>query len=61
MVITKEMIEKELGYEINKFKLEPLYNDGECIGLSVCVEPKRKIEFLNITIKIENYERDGNN
>ena len=29
MEITKEMIEKELGYEINKFKLEPLYKDGE--------------------------------
>lgn len=52
MEITKEMIEKELGYEINKFKLEPLYIDGECVGLSVNVEPKRKLEFTNTTITI---------
>ena len=52
MEITKEMIEKELGHEINKFKLEPLYKDGECIGLNVIVEPKRKIEFINITMTI---------
>jgi hypothetical protein len=50
MEITKEMIEKELGYEINKFKLEPLYKDGECIGLNVKVEPKAKVEFINTTI-----------
>jgi hypothetical protein len=49
--ITKEMIEKELGYEI-KFKLEPLYVNGECVGLNVNVEPKRKLEFINTTITI---------
>ena len=54
MEITKEMIEKELGYEINKFKLEPLYKYGECIGLNVKVEPKRKLEFINTTITIGN-------
>ena len=52
MKITKEMIEKELGYEINKFKLEPLYENGKCVGLSVNVEPKRKLEFINTTITI---------
>jgi hypothetical protein len=52
MEITKEMIEKELGYEINKFKLEPLYKDGECIALSVNVEPKEKLEFIINTITI---------
>lgn len=52
MEITKEMIEKELGYEINKFKLEPLYKDGECIGLNVKVEPKKKLEFVITTITI---------
>jgi hypothetical protein len=52
MEITKEMIEKELGYEINKFKLEPLYKNGECIGLNVNVEPKGEVEFINITIAI---------
>jgi hypothetical protein len=52
MEITKEMIEKELGYEINKFNLEPLYENGECIGLNVKVEPKKKPEFINTTITI---------
>jgi hypothetical protein len=52
MEITKEMIEKELGYEINEFKLEPLNKDGECIGLSVNVVPKRKLEFINTKITI---------
>jgi hypothetical protein len=52
MEITKEMIEKELGYEINKFNLEPLYKDGECIGLNVNAEQKIKLEFINTTITI---------
>ena len=52
MEITKEMIEKEIGYEINKFKLEPLYENGKCVGLSVNVEPKRKLEFFITTITI---------
>jgi len=53
MEITKEMIEKELGYEINSFKLEPFYMNGECVGLSVGVEPKRRVEFIAMTITIE--------
>jgi hypothetical protein len=52
MEITKEMIEKKLGYEINKFTLDPLYEDGKFIGLSVNVEPKRKLEIINTTITI---------
>lgn len=52
MEITKEMIEKELGFEINNFKLEPHYENGECIGLNVNVEPKGKLEFINTTITI---------
>jgi hypothetical protein len=52
MEITKEMIEKHIGYEINKFKVDPLYKDGECIGLNVNVEPKSKVEFINTTITI---------
>ena len=52
MEITKEMIEKELGYEINKFELEPLYENDKCIGLKVNVEPRNKIEYINNTITI---------
>ncbi len=52
MEITKEMIEKKLGYEINKFKLEPLYENSECIGLNVNVEPKHRLEIINTPITI---------
>jgi hypothetical protein len=52
MEITKEMIAKELGYEINKFRLESYYEDGECMGLDVCVEPKSTLVFINTTITI---------
>lgn len=38
--ITKEFIEKELGYEIEKFDIEPLYDNGKFCGLSVNVVPK---------------------
>lgn len=52
MEITKEMIERKLGYEINKFKLESLYENSECIKLNVRIEPKRKVEFINTSITI---------
>lgn len=51
-MITKEMIEKEVGYEINNFELEPLYKDTKCIGLNVKIEPKKVLEFINNTITI---------
>lgn len=31
LTITKEMIEKQLGYEIKNFKLEPLYVDVDIL------------------------------
>lgn len=52
MEITKEMIENVLGYKINKFKLEPLYQNGECIGLSVYVRPEQEVKFINTKITI---------
>ena len=53
MEITKEMIEKSLGYEINWFKLEPVYLDGKCIGLNINVEPKKEVEFINVSVTID--------
>ena len=47
----KEMIEKELGYEINKFNVTPLYENGKLIGFNVYVEPKNK-GFITIPITI---------
>ena len=58
MEITKEMIEKELGCEIDSFKLEPLLEDGECIGLNVKAQPKTKIEFINVQITIDKASSD---
>jgi len=37
--ITKEQIEKTLGYEIEHFSLHPHYKDGLCSGLEICVTP----------------------
>jgi len=54
MEITKEMIEAELGVEIDYFKLEPLYDDEECIGLSVRVVPKQEIKYIDVKITINN-------
>lgn len=53
MKITKEMIEKELGYEISNFKLEPIYENGHCIGLSILVDPKTKLNFIEHKITIQ--------
>ncbi len=52
MNITKEMIEKELGYEISNFKLEPIY-ENNCIGLNILVEPKTKLDFIEHKITIQ--------
>jgi hypothetical protein len=53
MDTTKEMIEKILGYKIEKFELEPHFdNDGTWIGIDVFVQPKTCLEHLNISIKI---------
>lgn len=52
MEITKEMIEEKLGYEINGFNLEPIYKGSECIGLSINVEPKRVVEYIENKIEI---------
>lgn len=56
MEITKEMIENELenelGYEINKFELKPLYKENICVGLTIIVEPKIKSKFINNSIVI---------
>lgn len=37
--ITKEQIEKTLGYEIEEFSLHPHYKDGLCTGLEICATP----------------------
>lgn len=48
LIMTKEVIEEMLGYEIQELKLEPLYDDSICIGLSVSVVPVKPIEEILI-------------
>lgn len=38
--ITKKDIEEMLGFSINNFSLEPLFHEGNCIGLNVYIEPE---------------------
>lgn len=49
---TKEIIEEALGYEINKFKIQPHYSGNKLIYFSFNVEPRGKTEFINIEITI---------
>lgn len=53
MNMVKEMIEKELGCEISSFKLEPIYENGNCIGLNVLVDSKSKLDFIEHKITIQ--------
>lgn len=50
--ITKEQIEKTLGYGIEDFSLHPYYKDGLCTGLEICATPTvTKIEIpMEVTI-----------
>ena len=49
--ITKEQVEKSLGYELEHFSLHPEYVNGECIGLDIEAIPKEKV--MNKTIKLD--------
>lgn len=52
--IKKEQLEQQLGYKIQDFELEPLYEGKTCIGLSVQVVPVQSIEEITITGIISN-------
>lgn len=52
--ITKEQLEHQLGYKIHDFKLEPLYSNKICIGLSIQVVPIQSIEEITISGIISN-------
>ena len=54
--ITKEQLEQQIGCKIQDFKLEPLYKDDICIGLSVRVVPVQKIDKIEITGIIKDVE-----
>jgi hypothetical protein len=52
MIITKESIENELGFEINNFKIEPMYENDQCVGLNIFVEKKTTVCVIENTIQI---------
>lgn len=52
--ITKEYLEHQLGYNIQDFNLEPLYEGEICIGLSIQVVPEQSIKEITITGIISN-------
>ena len=53
MKINKEWLEEYLGYELNNYKFEPQYDKDKIIAFNIKVEPKRKIEKLNLNITIK--------
>jgi hypothetical protein len=50
--LTKQKLEEYLGYEINNFKEEPVIVDEEVVGISLCIEPKSMLSFIDIDIII---------
>lgn len=50
--LTKQKLEEYLGYEINNFKEEPVIVGEEVVGISLCIEPKSILSFINIDIII---------
>lgn len=51
LTITKADIENKIGYPINDMKLEPLYDNGTCVGLDVTVRPKTAVEHIELNVK----------
>jgi hypothetical protein len=52
--ITKENIEKTLGFEIADFKTKPIFFNNELIGYSIYVTPVSIIEKINISLTFTN-------
>lgn len=55
-IIDKNKIEQILGFEINDFKLEPLFEEDVCIGLKVFVKPYVSIEEISISLDFSQYK-----
>ncbi len=50
--INKQELEKILGYEIENFKIEPVFDGEKLIKFNILIQPKTKIEFLDLNFKI---------
>jgi hypothetical protein len=52
MEMTKEEVEKLLGYEIVNFKVtKKAYRGKKVSNLTLAIQPKKTAEFITITIK----------
>jgi hypothetical protein len=52
MEVTKEEVEKLLGYEITNFKVtKKAYRGKKVSKMTLAIQPKRESEFITITIK----------
>lgn len=52
MIIDKKFIEEHVGYEVQDMKLEPIYEDGECVGLKIFVTPKMTLRYIELDFKV---------
>ena len=50
--LNKEVLEHYLGYEIVDFEIVPVYSSNKFSGFEIKIQPKQKIEFLDINFKI---------
>jgi hypothetical protein len=50
--ITKQELEKILGYEITRYNVEVVNNPDGIPGISIQVQPKQKIENIEISMTI---------
>jgi len=59
MEITKKELEDQLGYKIQNFSTDPMYDDsGKLIGYSLRVQPVQSVEEINITGIIDDRKED---
>lgn len=44
--ITKQIVEKALGYEIDEFECDPVFDKETIIGYSIRIKPKTDLVFM---------------
>jgi len=54
MEMTKEEVEKLLGYEIVNFKVtKKAYRGKKVSKMTLAIQPKKEPEFITITVKLK--------
>lgn len=52
MEINKESIEEKLGYKVQDFKVEYIFNEGKHVETKILVQPIKTVEYIVIDLKI---------